>query len=74
MLIMGNNSLSNSSKEKIFLPWINNLKGIAMILIVFQHSGFLSGHENLQWFQQCVPIFLFCTAYLGRSKDIHDYF
>ena len=57
-----------------YIIWIDNTKGIAIILVVLYHCGYLVGKENLQWFQHAVPLFLFCSAYLLKEKDIHDYF
>lgn len=61
-------------KRGEYFIWIDNVKGIAIVLVVLNHCGYLAGKENLQWFQHAVPLFLFCSAYLLRKKDIHNYF
>ena len=51
-----------------YLIWVDDVKGISMILVVLWHCGYLCGKENFQWFQHAVPLFLFCSAYLLRNK------
>lgn len=51
-----------------YFVWVDDVKGISMILVVLWHCGYLCGKENLQWFQHAVPLFLFCSAYILRNK------
>ena len=62
--------MTNSKKYYI---WIDNVKGLAIILVVLWHCGYLCGKEYLQWFQHAVPLFLFCSAYLFRNKVNGNY-
>ena len=52
------------------LQWIDNLKGIAILLVIAHHFG-LAKQEYFQWFHtgQGVSIFLFCSAYVLADKQ-----
>ena len=60
--------------SKKYYLWIDNVKGLAIILVMLHHCNYLNGKENLQWFQHAVPLFLFCSAFLLRNADINNYF
>ena len=59
--------------QKYYL-WVDNVKGLAIILVVLWHCNYLNGKEHLQWFQHAVPLFLFCSAFLLRNVDGNYYF
>lgn len=57
-----------------YFPWIDNLKGIAIIMIIAHHLG-LANQEYYQWFHtgQGVSIFLFCSAFvLSRKQGLYS--
>ena len=66
--------MSIENREVNYYPWIDSLKGIAIIMVILQHLGF--GNDTYySWFYigQSVPIFLFCSAFLCGKNNVFSF-